>query len=136
MINGHCDDRFKKILEIFSEQLISGHELGCSVAIEYEGNEVVNLYGGYTNKLKSKVWTDDTLVNVWSVTKAVTGICISKIISDGLLDVNKSVYYYWPEYGKTKSDTKVIDVLTHRACLLYTSPSPRDLSTSRMPSSA
>ena len=25
---------------------------------------------------------------------------------------------------------------THKACLLYTSPSPRDLSTSRMPSSA
>ena len=25
---------------------------------------------------------------------------------------------------------------TYRACLLYTSPSPRDLSTSRMPSSA
>ena len=25
---------------------------------------------------------------------------------------------------------------THRICLLYTSPSPRDLSTSRMPSSA
>ena len=25
---------------------------------------------------------------------------------------------------------------THRVCLLYTSPSPRDLSTSRMPSSA
>ena len=110
MINGHCDDRFKKIHDIFSEQLISGHELGCSVAIEYEGNEVVNLCGGYTNKLKSKVWTDDTLVNVWSVTKAVTGICISKIISDGLLDVNKNVDFYWPEYGKTKSDTKVIDL--------------------------
>ena len=27
-------------------------------------------------------------------------------------------------------------VMYHRACLLYTSPSPRDLSTSRMPSSA
>ena len=25
---------------------------------------------------------------------------------------------------------------THKRCLLYTSPSPRDLSTSRMPSSA
>ena len=115
MINGHCDDRFKKIHEIFSKQLKSGHELGCSVAIEYKGNEVVNLYGGYTNKSKSKEWEDDTLVNVWSVTKAVTGICISKIISDGLLDVNKNVDYYWPEYGKTKSNTKVIDVLTHRA---------------------
>ena len=33
---------------------------------------------------------------------------------------------------------KVIDVLKspQLACLLYTSPSPRDLSTSRMPSSA
>ena len=27
-------------------------------------------------------------------------------------------------------------LLRHRICLLYTSPSPRDLSTSRMPSSA
>ena len=26
--------------------------------------------------------------------------------------------------------------MEHRVCLLYTSPSPRDLSTSRMPSSA
>ena len=31
-------------------------------------------------------------------------------------------------------DTKVLDCL--KTCLLYTSPSPRDLSTSRMPSSA
>ena len=34
--------------------------------------------------------------------------------------------------------TKVVDdfVKDYKACLLYTSPSPRDLSTSRMPSSA
>ena len=31
---------------------------------------------------------------------------------------------------------KNIDILNHISCLLYTSPSPRDLSTSRMPSSA
>ena len=30
----------------------------------------------------------------------------------------------------------VVDNLTDGPCLLYTSPSPRDLSTSRMPSSA
>ena len=34
----------------------------------------------------------------------------------------------YPPYGK-----EVVDV---NGCLLYTSPSPRDLSTSRMPSSA
>jgi CubicO group peptidase (beta-lactamase class C family) len=74
MINGHCDDKFKKIYEIFSDQLDSGHELGCSVAIEYEGKEVVNLYGGHTNPSKNTQWNNNTLVNVWSVTKAVSGI--------------------------------------------------------------
>ena len=115
MINGHCDKKFIKIYEIFSDQLASGHELGCSVAIEYEGNEVANLFGGYANTSKSKIWKENTLVNVWSVTKAVTGICITRIINDGLLDVNKNVNYYWPEYDGNKIDTKVIDILTHRA---------------------
>ena len=115
MINGHCDKKFIKIYEIFSDQLASGHELGCSVAIEYEGNEVANLFGGYADTSKSKIWKENTLVNVWSVTKAVTGICITRIINDGLLDVNKNVNYYWPEYDGNKIDTKVIDILTHRA---------------------
>ena len=45
-------------------------------------------------------------------------------------------------YRETFSDAKkVLDkysigVAHHKVCLLYTSPSPRDLSTSRMPSSA
>ena len=37
----------------------------------------------------------------------------------------------------SRSDWKVCSVITdHRACLLYTSPSPRDQRGSRMPSSA
>ena len=40
--------------------------------------------------------------------------------------------------GASEGDdlTHMINRIRNRACLLYTSPSPRDLSTSRMPSSA
>ena len=38
-------------------------------------------------------------------------------------------------YDMLDSETVVVKAQIH-ACLLYTSPSPRDLSTSRMPSSA
>ena len=38
--------------------------------------------------------------------------------------------------GQTLSQMALAWVLNNKACLLYTSPSPRDLSTSRMPSSA
>ena len=116
MIKGYCDDRFLKIKKIFSNQVNNGYELGCSLAVEYKGKEVVNLYGGYTDETKANLWNKNTLVNVWSVTKAVTGVCIVKLISENKLDVNKKVSYYWPEYDcNGKSDTKVIDLLTHRA---------------------
>ena len=38
--------------------------------------------------------------------------------------------------GLSEVDTNKISKLQSEICLLYTSPSPRDLSTSRMPSSA
>ena len=41
-VSGYCDPKFKKIESIFSKAIKSGHELGASVAIEHEGNMVVN----------------------------------------------------------------------------------------------
>ena len=40
------------------------------------------------------------------------------------------------EVAKTRPTADVYHPLLSKLCLLYTSPSPRDLSTSRMPSSA
>ncbi len=44
-------------------------------------------------------------------------------------------YTFFSIHGKTNEAIVAIDEL-RQDCLLYTSPSPRDLSTSRMPSSA
>ena len=38
--------------------------------------------------------------------------------------------------GKTETNKQLMDYIIWRACLLYTSPSPRDKRQSRMPSSA
>jgi len=116
MLKGHCDEKFTEIRKILEQQLNSNFELGASVAVEWKGKEVVNLYGGYKDENKISQWQEDTIVNVFSVTKAVSGICISRLIDDGLLDVNKNVGHYWPEYAcNGKENTKVIDFLTHRA---------------------
>ena len=53
--------------------------------------------------------------------------------------VDKKQYVYCPRHDETKWVLKIgRNGLEHtlNCCLLYTSPSPRDLSTSRMPSSA
>ena len=54
-----------------------------------------------------------------------------KFITCGSVDDGKSTLI-----GHILYDAKLIYADQEKACLLYTSPSPRDLSTSRMPSSA
>mgnify|MGYP005716009059 CR=1 FL=1 len=97
MINGHCDEKFSELKKILEQQLNSDFELGASVAVEWKGKEVVNLYGGYKDENKNSKWNENTIVNVFSVTKAISGICITRLIDAGLLDVNKNVGHDWPE---------------------------------------
>ena len=50
MIKGHCDNEFLELKNILENQLITNYELGASVAVELDGKEVVNLYGGYIDE--------------------------------------------------------------------------------------
>ena len=80
-----------------------------------------------------------------TVVKNVTGYDLSKIISGAygtlcaITEINLKVSPL-PEFEETflVNDIDYVEVLHNLChfCLLYTSPSPRDLSTSRMPSSA
>ena len=59
--------------------------------------------------------------------------------TDTYVDVVEGMQFdrgYLSPYFVTDSDKMIADLENPYICLLYTSPSPRDLSTSRMPSSA
>ena len=59
-----------------------------------------------------------------------------KPIEERLYDVLKRRELTKTEWRKLKAYCDKIGITMFTTCLLYTSPSPRDLSTSRMPSSA
>ena len=62
----------------------------------------------------------------------VMGAVVDVVFDQGdLPDIYNALSVDRGEEGKL-----VLEVAQHLGCLLYTSPSPRDLSTSRMPSSA
>jgi len=40
------------------------------------------------------------LVNVFSTTKGIVAICMLQLIEKGLLDIDKPVSDYWPEFAQ------------------------------------
>ena len=65
-------------------------------------------------------------------------VVINKTGGPGVLEI-KDIKLEDPKSGEVLIKNEAIGlnyIDTYHSCLLYTSPSPRDLSTSRMPSSA
>lgn len=115
-VSGHCDSRLSEIEEIFRKSLESGFDTGAAIAIEKDGEMLVDLWGGHKDRDRSEPWSENTILNVFSTTKAVTALCIVKLIDEGKLNLTEKVTTYWPDYGcNGKEHTKVSDFLCHRA---------------------
>ena len=116
LVSGYCDPRFEPVAEVFRHSLNSQFEVGASFAVEHKGEMIIDLWGGHQDAERSKNWSSDTIVNVFSVTKGVTAVCVARLIEEGQIDVNEKVSHYWPEYGcNGKEDTTVLDILCHRS---------------------
>ena len=75
-------------------------------------------------------------ISVCGVALATLALVCTLSVFNGFQDMVASFFTAFdPELKITVREGKVFDAQDER-CLLYTSPSPRDLSTSRMPSSA
>ena len=90
-VAGVCHPKFSEIKEIFEEAIESGFDTGANIAIEHQGEMVVNLIGGYKDLEKTKPWTDKTILNVYSTTKAVTAVCIARLVDQGKLGLRIDV---------------------------------------------
>jgi CubicO group peptidase (beta-lactamase class C family) len=112
-VHGSCDDRFSAVREALARNL-DGDELGASVAVDLDGETVVDLWGGYRDEERTTPWTEDTIVNGWSTTKTVLSLAALMLVERGELDVYAPVADYWPEFAvKGKKDIEVRHLMSH-----------------------
>ncbi|KAJ5607184.1 beta-lactamase/transpeptidase-like protein [Penicillium hordei] len=117
-VQGHCDARFSKLRDLMQEFIASGQDIGASLCININGNNVVDLWGGYADASTEKPWERDTIVNVFSTTKLVTNLAALMLISRGVLAPEDKVGQHWPEFAANgKSEVTVGQVLSHTAGL-------------------
>lgn len=112
-VHGSCDDRFEGVRAALAEHLDTD-ELGASVAVDLDGETVVDLWGGSRDEARTTPWTEDTIVNVWSTTKCVLSLAALMLVEQGELDLDAPVGDYWPEFSaKGKKDVLVRHVMAH-----------------------
>jgi CubicO group peptidase (beta-lactamase class C family) len=117
-IEGACDARFARVRDAFAENFKSRSEVGASLAVVLDGRAVADLWGGWADKARTRAWTRDTIVNVFSTTKGLTAICAHRLAAAGRLDLDAPVVKYWPEFAAAgKEHIPVRFLLNHRAGL-------------------
>lgn len=114
VLHGHYDSRFEDLVAGLADEVSSGGELGAAIAVDIDGELVVDIWGGYADRAKTREWSQDTIVNVFSSTKNVTALAALMLIDRGLLDPFAPVAEYWPEFAANGKDRiEVRHVLSH-----------------------
>src|SRR4029453_18003804 len=97
--------------------------IGAAWAVLVEGETVVDLWAGHADLERTRPWTRDTIVNVYSCTKGMTALCAHRLVSEGRLDLDAPVAAYWPEFAQAGKDTLPVRwLLGHRSGLAAVRP--------------
>ena len=117
-VHGHCAPGFERVRDALADTIVTGAEVGAALAVYVDGNAVIDLWGGHADGARTRPWERDTLVNLYSVGKAVTAVCALRLVEAGRLDLDAPVARYWPEFAQAgKAEIPVRYVLTHQVAL-------------------
>ncbi|EED16406.1 beta-lactamase [Talaromyces stipitatus ATCC 10500] len=113
-VHGTTTEAFQALKQILQKNLDNGDEIGAAIYVSLDGKPVVDLWGGFADEKRTRPWTEDTIVNVWSTTKTVTSLAALILVDRGLLDLDAPVAKYWPEFAANgKEKILVRHVLSH-----------------------
>lgn len=118
ILHGHCDKRFANVAAVFESLFTSGEELGARFSVVLDQRPVIDLWGGRSRAAANDPFGPDTLVPVFSVTKALAAVMVARLVDQGRLDYDQPVVQIWPEFGQAGKDQITIgQLMSHQAGL-------------------
>ncbi len=125
-VQGFADARFAPVRDCFTGILSqqSGSGTGAAFAAWCDGRQVVDLWGGYADRGRSRAWQADSLVQPYSVSKPFAAVCALLLVQAGRLGLDAPVQRYWPGF---RAPATVRHVLSHQAgVVLLDRPAPTE----------
>ena len=117
-IQGYFDLQFEAVKDAFAELFDDPQERGAALCIRIGGETVVDLWAGVADKDGQQAWHSDTILNLYSCTKAFTAVAALQLVGEGKLDLDAPVVRLWPEFAAAgKAHITLRQLLSHRAGL-------------------
>jgi CubicO group peptidase (beta-lactamase class C family) len=115
-IGGRCDPAFGAVRAAFAANFAEHGEVGSAVCVMVDGEAVVDLVGGHVDPSRSRLWQPDTLVDFYSVGKAIVALLALQLVDAGLIALDDPIASVWPEFAVGGKETATLrHALCHRA---------------------
>ncbi|TWI53060.1 CubicO group peptidase (beta-lactamase class C family) [Pseudomonas duriflava] len=130
-IQGYYDLAFETVKDRFSELFTEAQGLqtrGAALCVQVGGETVIDLWAGTADKDAQSAWHADTILNLFSCTKAYTAVAALQLVQEGKLELDAPVARYWPEFAAVnKGSITVRQLLCHQSGLsALRTPLPAD----------
>jgi CubicO group peptidase (beta-lactamase class C family) len=113
---GVVSPRFELVRAAFDANFADGGEIGAGFCVMRGDEPIVDLWGGFRDRARTRTWTRDTLAPVYSTTKAVASLVIATLVDAGKFDYATPVAVVWPEFAAAgKREITIGQALSHQA---------------------
>ncbi|GLE50756.1 esterase [Mycobacterium montefiorense] len=115
---GSVDPNFSCVVRGFSSLFPGRRFGGGALAVYLDGQPVVDVWTGWSDRAGQLRWTADRAPMVFSATKGMASTVIHRLADRGLIDYEAPVAEYWREFGANgKSTLTIREVMRHRGGL-------------------
>jgi len=98
---GISSERLQRLAAWLQEQVDSGRVAGCSVLVARRGHTAFAEAAGLAEVESGKPFALDTIVRIYSMTKAVTTVAAMMLYEEGCFQLDDPVAAYLPEFADT-----------------------------------
>jgi CubicO group peptidase (beta-lactamase class C family) len=115
-VHGHVEDGYGPVADLLARFLESGREIGASIGVYRAGRKVIDVWGGHTDRERTRPCAADTLTPIASTSKSLATAAILLLVDRGVIELERPIAEYWPEFGREgKAEIPVHLVLAHRS---------------------
>ena len=117
-IQGALPAQFDTLRSVIANNHAEHDELGFQFCVMQNGQTLVDIYAGWTDRRQTQAVVEDTLFAVFSSGKAAAALIIAWLVEEDRIGYDQLVETIWPEFGQAgKAGLTIGQIMSHQAGL-------------------